>query len=71
MQNRLEDAVRLLELDRGQDKNHTNELMDNINTLKDTIQARNDYEEEKAIRTKNSGLAVLVDFEKAFDSVSF
>ena len=26
---------------------------------------------EQAIRTKNPGLAVLVDFEKAFDSVSF
>ena len=26
---------------------------------------------EQAIRTKNSGLAVLIDFEEAFDSVSF
>ena len=26
---------------------------------------------EQAIRTKNPGLAILVDFEKAFDSVSF
>ena len=50
IQHRLEDAVRLLELDKGQDINHTNELMDNINTLKDTIQARNDYEEEEKAR---------------------
>ncbi len=49
-QNRLEDAVRLLELDKGQDTDHTNELMDNINTLKDTIPARNDYEEEEKAR---------------------
>ena len=50
IQNRLEDAVRLLELDKGQDTDHTNELMDNINTLKNTIQARNDYEEEEKAR---------------------
>ncbi len=50
IQNRLEDAVRLLDLDRGQDKNYTNELKNNINTLKDTIQARNDYEEEENAR---------------------
>ena len=50
IQNGLEDAVILLELDNGQDINHTNELMDNINTLKDTIQARNDYEEKEKAR---------------------
>ncbi len=47
IQHRLEDAVKLLELNKGQDIDHKNELMDNINTLKDTIQARNDYEEEE------------------------
>ena len=37
MQNRLNDAIRLLELDNAQDKDHTNELFDNDNTLKNTI----------------------------------
>ena len=50
MQNRLDDAIVLLELDDLQDNDHTNELFDNINTLKNTIQARNDYEEEEKAR---------------------
>ena len=50
LNNRLEDAVRLLELDKGQNKDHTNELMDNVNTLKNTIQARNEFEEEEKAR---------------------
>ena len=46
MQNCLDDAIRLLELDDRHNDDHTNELFDNVNTLKNTIQARNDYEEE-------------------------
>ena len=49
-QNKLDDAIRLLELDTGQDKNHTNELFYNKNTLKHTIQAKNEYEEEEKAR---------------------
>ena len=50
MQNRLDDAIRLLELDDGHNDDHTNELFDNVNTLKNIIQARNDYEEEEKDR---------------------
>merc|ERR1712082_347560 len=46
LNNRLEDAVRLLELDKGEFQQHTDELLDNVNTLKNTIQARNEYEEK-------------------------
>ena len=46
----LEDAVRLLELDTGQDQKTTNKLMVRVNTLKDTIQAPNDYDEQEAAR---------------------
>ena len=46
----LEDAVTLLELDNGQDSDTTNRLMDDVNTLRDTIQAQNDYEEQEAAR---------------------
>ena len=41
MQNRLDDAIRLLELYEELDNNHTNELFDNVNSLKHTIKARN------------------------------
>ncbi len=47
LNSRLEDAVRLLEDDSGQNKEHTNELMDNVNNLKYTIQTRNNFEEEE------------------------
>ena len=50
IQNRLDDAIRLLELDDGQDNDHTNELFDKVNTLKHTIQAKNDHEEEEKAR---------------------
>merc|ERR1712239_37390 len=50
LNSRLEDAVRLLELDKGESQQHTNELMDNVNTLKNTIHARNEYEEEERAR---------------------
>ena len=46
----LEDAVTLLELDNGPDPDTTNRLMDDVNTLRDTIQAQNDYEEQEAAR---------------------
>ena len=46
----LDDTVGLLELDTGQNQTTTYELLDKINTLKDTIQARNDYEEEEKAR---------------------
>ena len=44
----IDDTKRLHELDTGQDQATTNELLDKINTLKDIIQARNDYEETKS-----------------------
>ena len=50
IQQRLEDAARLLELDTGQDPTYTNKLFDKINTLQHTIQERNDYEEEDKAR---------------------
>merc|ERR1712239_65445 len=50
LNNRLEDAVRLLELDKGESQQLTDELMDNVNTLKNTIHARNEYDEEERAR---------------------
>merc|ERR1712082_41936 len=50
LNDKLEDAVRLLELDKGESQQHTNELMDNVNTLKNTIHARNEYEDEERAR---------------------
>ncbi len=50
LNNRLEDAVRLLELDKGEFQQYTDELLDNVNTLKNTIHARNEYEEEEKAR---------------------
>ena len=49
-QQELDDAVRLLELDTGQDTKTTHELLDRVNTLRDTIQACNDYEDQEAAR---------------------
>ena len=46
----LEDAVTLLEMDDGHDKETTDKLTDRVNTLKDTIQAQQDYEEQEAAR---------------------
>ena len=46
----LEDAVTLLEMDDGHDKEATDKLIDRVNTLKDTIQAQQDYEEQEAAR---------------------
>ena len=34
------------------DETTTNELLDKINTLEDTIQARNDYEEQEKAKKK-------------------
>ena len=50
LNNRLEDAVRILEEDNGQNQEYMNELLDNVNTLKNTIQARNVFEEEEKVR---------------------
>merc|ERR1712239_106469 len=50
LNDKLEDAVRILELDKGESQQHTNELMDNVNTLKNTIHARNEYEDEERAR---------------------
>ena len=47
---RLADAVTLLEQDDGTDKNTTDTLTDNVNTLKTTIQAQQDYEDQEAAR---------------------
>ena len=46
----LEDAITLLELDNGQDKQTTNELIDKVNTLRQTIQAQADFEEKEAAK---------------------
>ena len=46
----LEDAVNLLELDNGQDQQTTNDLMDRVNTLRQTIQEQNDYEEQEVAK---------------------
>ena len=50
IQDWLDDAIRVLELDNGQDIEHTNKLFYKVNTLKHTTQARNDYEEEEKAR---------------------
>ena len=42
LQQQLDEAARLLEIDTGQDPTTTNELLDKVYILKDTIQARND-----------------------------
>ena len=49
-QQELDNAARLLELDTGQDTKTTHELLDRVNILRDTIQARNDYEDQEAAR---------------------
>ena len=49
-QQQLDNTVRLLELGTGQDPTTTHELLVKINTLKDTIQAMNDYEEQEKAR---------------------
>merc|ERR1712082_184292 len=50
LNNRLEEAVRILEEDDGQNKEYTNKLLNNVNTLKNTIRARNEFEEEEKAR---------------------
>ena len=46
----LKDAITLLELDNGHDKQTTNELIDKVNTLRQTIQAQADFEEQEAAK---------------------
>merc|ERR1712239_63499 len=50
MKDRLEEAARILEEDDGNNQEYTNELLDNVNTLKHTIQAKNEFEEEEKAR---------------------
>merc|ERR1712059_42314 len=49
-QERKNDLTQKQEIQDGQDQNYTNELFDKINTLKNTIQARNEYDEEEKAR---------------------
>ena len=47
---KLEDAITLLELDNGQDNQTTNDLIDKVNPLRQTIQAPTDFEEQEAAK---------------------
>ena len=49
----LEDAVAILEMDDGHDIDTTNRLMDTVNTLRNTIQAQNDYDKQETARRYN------------------
>ena len=49
-QEELDDAVRLLELDTGQDRDTTNKLLDTVNTLCETLQAHIDYDKQETAR---------------------